>query len=146
MQTSGGTSPSEQPSNRYGVEVGNYYTPSEHWVFDADFADSRALFNEDDPGDSTFYYCNPTTSSYRLCLNNSNCYGVGLGPDPYRQNQNGSKEVPEAVRYVVAAGATLQDYNGFSAILRLLLRASTVDFRRALYLTLHGAGQPGRHL
>jgi outer membrane receptor protein involved in Fe transport len=114
----GGTSPSQQPSNRYGIEVGNFYTPSEHWVFDADFADSRALFTEQDPDDSTFYSYNSTTSSYQLCQKNSNCYGVGLGPNPYQQNQYG-KEVPEAVRWVVAAGATAQDYKGFSASLRL---------------------------
>ncbi len=115
----GGTSPSEQPSNRYGIEVGNYYTPSEHWVFDADFADSRALFTEDDPDDSTFYFYNSTRSSYQLCSKNSNCYGVGLGPDPYQQNQNGSKEVPEAVRWVVSSGVTLQDLKGLSASVRL---------------------------
>ena len=114
----GGTSPSQQPSNRYGIEVGNFYTPSEHWVFDADFADSRALFTEQAPDDSTFYSYNSTTSSYQLCQKNSNCYGVGLGPNPYQQNQYG-KEVPEAVRWVVAAGATAQDYKGFSASLRL---------------------------
>ena len=114
----GGTSPSEQPSNRYGIEMGNYYAPSEHWVIDADFADSRALFTEDDPDDSTFYSYNPTTSSYRLCAKDSNCYGVGLGPNPYQQNQYG-KEVPEAVRWVVSAGATMQDVKGFSASLRL---------------------------
>ncbi len=114
----GGTIPSEQPSNRYGIEVGNYYTPSRHWVFDADFADSRALFTEDDPADSTFYYYNSMTSSYQLCAKNSNCYGVGLGPAPYQQNPHG-KEVPEAVRVVVAAGATLQDYKGFSSSVRL---------------------------
>jgi outer membrane receptor protein involved in Fe transport len=98
--------------------VGNFYTPSEHWVFDADFADSRALFTEQDPDDSTFYSYNSTTSSYQLCQKNSNCYGVELGPNPYQQNQYG-KEVPEAVRWVVAAGATAQDYKGFSASLRL---------------------------
>jgi len=114
----GGTSPSQQPSNRYGIEVGNYYTPSEHWVFDADFADSRALFTEDDPDDATFYSYNSTTSSYQLCAKNSICSGIGIGPDPYRQNQYG-KEVPEAVRWVVAAGATAQNYKGFSASLRL---------------------------
>ena len=114
----GGTSPSQQPSNRYGIEVGNFYTPSEHWAFDADFADSRALFTEDDPDDSTFYSYNSTTSSYQLCAKNSNCYGVGLGPNPYQQNQYG-KEVPEAVRWVVAAGATAKDYKGFSSSLRL---------------------------
>jgi len=114
----GGTSPSQQPSNRYGIEVGNYYTPSEHWVFDADFADSRALFTQDDPDDATFYSYNSTTSSYQLCAKNSICSGIGIGPDPYRQNQYG-KEVPEAVRWVVAAGATAQNYKGFSASLRL---------------------------
>jgi len=114
----GGTSPSQQPSNRYGIEVGNFYTPSEHWVFDADFADSRALFTENDSDDATFYTYNSATSSYQLCAKNSNCGGVGLGPNPYQQNQYG-KEVPEAVRWVVAAGATAQNYKGFSASLRL---------------------------
>jgi hypothetical protein len=114
----GGTSPSAQPSNRYGIEVGNYYTPSEHWIFDADFADSRALFTEDDPDDSTFYSYNSAASSYQLCAKNSNCYGVGLGPNPYQQNRYG-KEVPEAVRWVVAAGVTAQNYKGFSASARL---------------------------
>jgi len=114
----GGTSPSQQPSDRYGIEVGNFYTPSEHWVFDADFADSRALFTEDDPDDSTFYSYNSTTGSYQLCSKNSNCYGVGIGPNPYQQNPHG-REVPEAVRWVAAAGATMQDFNGLSASLRL---------------------------
>jgi len=114
----GGTSPSQQPSDRYGIEVGNFYTPSEHWVFDADFADSRALFTEDDPDDSTFYSYNATTSSYQLCSRNSNCYGIGIGPDPYQQNPHG-REVPEAVRWVAAAGATMQDFKGLSASLRL---------------------------
>ena len=40
----GGTVPSRQPSNRYGVELANYYTPLEHLAFDFDIADSRALF------------------------------------------------------------------------------------------------------
>jgi outer membrane receptor protein involved in Fe transport len=114
----GGTSPSEQPSNRYGIEVGNYYMPSRQWVFDADFADSRALFTEDDPEDSNFYSYNSTTGLYRLCARNSNCYGVGLGPSPYQQNQYG-REVPEAVRWVAAAGGTIEDYKGFSASVRL---------------------------
>ncbi len=114
----GGTSASQQASNRYGFEVGNYYTPAEHLVFDADFADSRAIFTQQDPDDATFYSFSQATSSYQLCGRNSNCYGVGLGPNPYQQNPNG-KEVPEAVKWVVSAGATLQDYKGFSASLRL---------------------------
>jgi outer membrane receptor protein involved in Fe transport len=132
----GGTSPSQQPSNRYGIEVGNFYTPSEHWVFDADFADSRAIFTQDDPDDATFYTTNlPATSTGpALCAKNSNCYGliptgstpsgvvtpatVSYGDSGYLQNSYG-KEVPEAVRWVVSAGATLQDYKGFSASLRL---------------------------
>ncbi len=40
----GGTSASEQPSNRYGVEWANYYTPLEHLAFDFDLADSSAQF------------------------------------------------------------------------------------------------------
>ena len=48
----GGTSASAQPSNRYGVEWANYYTPREHWAFDFDFANSRAQFTEMDGDDA----------------------------------------------------------------------------------------------
>ena len=48
----GGTSPSEQSSNRYGIEWANYYTPREHLAFDFDLADSRALFTAIDGDDA----------------------------------------------------------------------------------------------
>ncbi len=48
----GGTVASLSPSDRYGIEWANYYTPLEHWAFDFDFADSRAFFTEADPGDA----------------------------------------------------------------------------------------------
>ena len=48
----GGTVPSTQPSNRYGVEWANYYTPLEHWAFDFDLADSRAFFITIDADDA----------------------------------------------------------------------------------------------
>ena len=48
----GGTVASKQPSNRYGVEWANYYTPWEHWAFDFDLADSRALFTSVDADDA----------------------------------------------------------------------------------------------
>ena len=113
----GGTTPSVESSNRYGIEVGNYYTPREHLVFDGDFADSRAIFTQDDPWDSTFYTMSPTGP--RLCAKNSNCFGViPSGGGAYLQNPHG-KEVPEAVRWVVSAGATLQDYKRLSVSLRL---------------------------
>ena len=48
----GGTVASEQSSNRYGVEWANYYTPREHWAFDFDMADSRALFTSIDAPDA----------------------------------------------------------------------------------------------
>jgi len=48
----GGTVASASPSNRYGVEWANYYTPLEHLVFDFDFADSKALFTAIDPDDA----------------------------------------------------------------------------------------------
>ena len=115
----GGTTPSYESSNRYGFEVANYYTPWEHLVFDADFADSRAIFTENDPFDSTFYTTNTPTDTMQLCPSNSNCYGlVPVGGGSYLQNPYG-KLVPEAVRWVVAAGTTLRDYKGFSASLRL---------------------------
>ena len=113
----GGTSPSEQPSNRYGIEVGNFYTPSEHWVFDVDFADSRAVFTENDPDDATFY--TNASGTQQICAKNSNCFGlIPTGSGGYLQSEYG-KEVPEAVRWVVAAGATMKDVRGFSASLRL---------------------------
>ncbi len=48
----GGTVASTQPSNRYGVEWANYYTPLEHLAFDFDLADSRALFTTIDGDDA----------------------------------------------------------------------------------------------
>jgi hypothetical protein len=49
---SGGTVASNQPSNRYGIEWANYYTPWKHWAFDFDIADSRAFFTEIDGDDA----------------------------------------------------------------------------------------------
>ena len=48
----GGTSASEQSSNRYGVEWANYYTPTEHLAVDFDLANSRAQFTEIDGDDA----------------------------------------------------------------------------------------------
>jgi hypothetical protein len=48
----GGTSASEQSSNRYGIEWANYYTPREHLAIDFDIANSRALFTEVDADDA----------------------------------------------------------------------------------------------
>ena len=48
----GGTVASKQPSNRYGVELANYYTPVEHLTFDFDLADSRARFTAIDGDDA----------------------------------------------------------------------------------------------
>jgi len=128
----GGTTPSPESSNRYGIEVGNYYTAWEHWVLDADFADSRAIFTQDDPYDSTFY--TNASGTQQLCAHNSNCYRliatgstpsgvvspatVGYGNSGFLQSPYG-KEVPEAVRWVVSAGATLKDLDGFTSSLRV---------------------------
>ena len=48
----GETVASEQSSNRYGIEWANYYTPREHWAFDFDMADSRAIFSSIDGDDA----------------------------------------------------------------------------------------------
>lgn len=48
----GGTSASQQPSERYGVEWANYYTPTNHLAFDLDLANSKALFTEIDADDA----------------------------------------------------------------------------------------------
>ena len=48
----GSTVASAQPSNRYGVEWANYYTPLEHLALDFDLANSKALFTTIDEGDA----------------------------------------------------------------------------------------------
>ncbi len=48
----GGTVASLSPSNRYGIEWANYYTPLEHMAFDLDIADSRAFFTDIDADDA----------------------------------------------------------------------------------------------
>jgi len=48
----GGTTASRQPSDRYGFEWTNFYTPLEHVAFDFDLADSRALFAQIDEDDA----------------------------------------------------------------------------------------------
>jgi outer membrane receptor protein involved in Fe transport len=48
----GATVVSKQPSNRYGVELANYYTPVEHLTFDLDLADSSARFTAIDGADA----------------------------------------------------------------------------------------------
>jgi hypothetical protein len=48
----GGTTASLEPSDRYGLEFANFYTPLEHWAFDFDLANSKALFTEIDGDDA----------------------------------------------------------------------------------------------
>lgn len=48
----GGTVASRQPSQRYGVEWANFYTPGAHLAFDFDLADSRGLFMQRDADDA----------------------------------------------------------------------------------------------
>jgi len=110
----GGTVASASPSNRYGVEWANFYTPRGHWAFDFDMADSRALFTEIDPDDATFI-----TAGGQLCAANSVCTGlVPIGGGSFEQGPGG-RWVPEAVGMVISAGATLHDLKGFSGSLRL---------------------------
>ena len=48
----GGTTASRQPSDRYGFEFANYYTPAKNLAIDFDLANSKALFTEIDPDDA----------------------------------------------------------------------------------------------
>jgi len=94
----GDTVASASPSNRYGIEWANYYTPTEHLVFDLDMANSRARFTEIDPDDAAY----------------TNVVG-----GPYPVQGPGGKLVPEAVKVVIATGVTLHDYKGFTSTIRL---------------------------
>ena len=91
----GGTIPSKQASNRWGLEWANYFTPLEHLAFDLDVADSIARFVSTDSDDAA--HCNP-------------------GDTPCSP---GGTHVPEAVGLVITSNATLHDWNGFSTSLRL---------------------------
>jgi hypothetical protein len=91
----GSTVASKEPSNRYGVEWANYYTPIKHLAFDLDLADSTARFTSADAADAA-----PVSPG-----------STALGP--------GGTRVPEAVGMVISSGITLHDWNGFSASLRL---------------------------
>jgi hypothetical protein len=105
----GGTSASEQSSNRYGLEWANYYTPTEHLAVDFDISDSRAQFTQVDPDDATQYVTNSS-----ITIN-----GNPVGSFYAQQSGPGGKLVPEAVRVVISSGITLHDYIGFSSSLRL---------------------------
>jgi hypothetical protein len=94
----GATVASASPSNRYGVEWANYYTPLEHLAFDFDIADSRAQFTQVDPDDAAY---------------------TNVGDGQYPVQGPGGKLVPEAVKVVISSGVTLHDYKGFSSSLRL---------------------------
>ena len=48
----GGTVASQQPSERYGFELANYYTPVKSLAIDFDIANSKALFTELDGDDA----------------------------------------------------------------------------------------------
>jgi len=105
----GGTSASEQSSNRYGLEWANYYSPTEHLAVDFDISDSRAQFTRIDPDDATQYV---TNSSITI---NGNPVGFFYA----QQGGPGGKLAPEAVRVVISSGVALHDYKGFSSSLRL---------------------------
>jgi hypothetical protein len=105
----GGTSASEQSSNRYGLEWTNYYTPTEHLAVDFDISDSRAQFTQVDPDDATQYVTNSS-----ITIN-----GNPVGSFYAQQSGPGGKLVPEAVRVVISSGITLHDYKGVSSSLRL---------------------------
>jgi len=120
----GGTTASEQSSNRYGIEWANYYAPLEHWAVDLDMADSRAQFTAIDPHDASY-------------TNVSGSYPV-QGP--------GGKLVPEAVKAVISSGVTLHDYKGFTATMRLRyfgprdLTSDGINSSKATLLVNAGAG------
>jgi outer membrane receptor protein involved in Fe transport len=94
----GATVPSASPSNRYGIEWANYYTPMKNLALDLDFADSKALFTEVDPADAAY---------------------TNMGVGHYPVQGPGGRWVPEAVGLVLSAGATVQSYKGFWGSLRL---------------------------
>ncbi len=121
----GGTSASDQSSNRYGIEWANYYAPTDHWAVDLDIADSRAQFTRIDPDDAAY---------------------TNRGGGQYPEQGPGGKLVPEAVKVVVSSGVTLHDYKGFTSTMRLRyfgprdLTSDGINRSRATLLVNAGAG------
>jgi len=116
----GGTLPSEQSSNRYGLEWANYYTPTEHLAFDADIADSRAQFTVADPFDASYQVIKAPL--YICTTGAASCATVSANYDGnvyWRQQGPGGKLVPEAVKAVISSGVALLDDQGFTSSLRL---------------------------
>jgi len=105
----GGTSASEQSSNRYGLEWTNYYTPTEHLAVDFDISNSKAQFSQIDPDDVA-----QTVTNSAITIN-----GISVGSFYAQQSGPGGKLVPEAVKVVVSSGFALHDYKGFTSSLRL---------------------------
>ncbi len=85
----GSTVASKSPSQRYGIELANYYKPTPYLAFDADYANSIARFVNLDTTD-----VNPATGK-------------------------GGYYVPEAVGSVVSAGVTVHELDRISSSLRL---------------------------
>jgi hypothetical protein len=116
----GGTLPSEQSSNRYGIEWANYYTPTEHLAFDADIADSRAQFTFVDPFDASYQVVNAPL--YVCTTGAASCPTVSSNYDGnvyWQQGGPGGKLVPEAAKVVISSGAALHDLKGLTSSLRL---------------------------
>ncbi|MGO9437996.1 MAG: TonB-dependent receptor, partial [Terracidiphilus sp.] len=105
----GGTSASEQSSNRYGLEWANYYTPTENLAVDFDLADSRAQFTQIDRDDAA-----QRVVKAALTVN-----GTPDGSVIWQESGPGGKLVPEAVKVVISSGIALHDYKGLSSSLRL---------------------------
>ena len=105
----GGTSASEQSSNRYGLDWANYYTPTEHLAVDFDIADSRAQFTQIDPDDAA-----QSVVKAALSVN-----GTPDGTVNWQESGPGGKLVPEAVKVVISSGVALHDLKGLSSSLRL---------------------------
>jgi hypothetical protein len=105
----GGTSASEQSSNRYGLEWANYYTPTEHLAVDFDIANSRAQFTQIDPDDAA-----QSVVKAALSVN-----GAPHGTVNWQESGPGGKLVPEAVKVVISSGAALHDWKGITSSLRL---------------------------
>ena len=113
----GGTVASKQPSNRYGVEWANYYTPVEHLALDFDIADSRAQFTQIDPGDAAQRLIQGMVTTAYVDGNGNTI--TNSFQDGVLQGGPGGKLVPEAVRVVVSSGISLDEDNGFRTSLRL---------------------------
>ena len=88
-----GNTEASRPSRRRGIELSNYYTPTESWIIDVDAAWSHARFRDDDPAGKYIPNAIVTTASAGISYQPQSAWSAGLrlryfGPRPLLEDNS----------------------------------------------------------